>query len=195
MTTIMRTIIKKIVDIQIGYQFRRKVENLSGGTHRVIQIKDFDDENRLNTSGLFRITPERDVDRYFVNKGDMLFLSRGQRNFAFAVESDLERTIAAGYFFILRRKTDSILPEYLAWAINQAPAQRYLRHMAKRGSHMPIIGKSDFGRMPVEIPDFKTQEIVLKLSDLQKKESLLLERIQEKRSRLLQDVCLKAARR
>lgn len=191
----MHVKIRNIVDIQIGYQFRRKVEHLSGGTHRVIQIKDFDDENRLNTSALFRVTPEHDVDRYLVNKGDVLFLSRGQRNYAFAIMSDLERTIAAGYFFILRKKSDSILPEYLAWTINQAPAQRYLKHMARRGTHMPIIGKSEFGQLRVSIPDLKTQKIVVRLSALQQRESLLLEQIQKKRSRLLQEVCLKAVRR
>ena len=187
--------IRNIVDIQIGYQFRKKVENLSGGTHQVIQIKDFDDERRLNVSSLFRVTPEHNVDRYLVNKGDVLFLSRGHRNFAFAIISDLERTIAAGYFFILRKKSESILPEYLAWTINQEPSQRYLKHMARRGTHMPIIGKSEFEQMSVRIPDLKTQKTVLRLSALQKKESLLLEQIQKKRSRLLQVVCQKAIRR
>jgi restriction endonuclease S subunit len=130
-----------------------------------------------------------------VNKGDVLFLSRGQRNFAFAVMSDLENTIAPGYFFILRKKLDNILPEYLAWSINQAPAQRYLKNMARRGTHMPIIGKSEFGLMSVNIPDLTTQKTIVKLSELKKKEHFLLEQIQEKRSRLLQKVCLKAARR
>lgn len=188
----MRTKIKDIVDNQIGYQFRGKVEHTSNGTHRVIQIKDFDDEYRLNVSTLFQITPERDIERYIVKKGDVLFLSRGQRNFAYAIMSELEKTIAAGHFFILKIKSNNILPDYLAWYINQVPAQKYLKNMARRGSHMPIVGKSDFGQMKIDIPELRTQEPIIKLSQLQEKESLLLDKIKEKRSGLLQRICLKA---
>lgn len=49
--------------------------------------------------------------------------------------------------------------------------------------------------MRVDIPDLKTQKTVVILSALQKREGLLLEQIQKKRSRLLQEVCLKAIRR
>ena len=170
--------IRNIVDIQIGYQFRRKVEHYPGGTHRVVQIKDFDDDNRLNTSALFRVIPERNVDRYLVNKGHVLFLSRGRRNFAFAIISDLEMTIAAGYFFILRKKSDRILPEYLAWFINQKPAQSYIQKYS-RGTVINYINRQNLENLEVAVPDLETQKKITALYNLNVRENDIITQIQD----------------
>ena len=93
--------LKDIATIQIGYQSPGKVEPDSKGTHRIIQIKDINEENSINPKELFWIHPKRETARYIVNKDDVLFLSRGHRNFATAITISLENTIAAGCFFYI----------------------------------------------------------------------------------------------
>ena len=143
---------------------------------------------------MYKINLKRSVDRYLVNMGDVLFLSRGHRNFATAIDIPMKNTIAAGHFFILKFDTLKILPEYLAWYINQPPAQKFLKSMAKRGSHMPIIGKSEFEQLKVNIPPLQVQEKIIKLSKLLQQEDELLEKIKEKRGQIIQSICLNAAR-
>ena len=188
--------LKEFSTIQIGYQHNKKIDPISDGTYKIIQIKDIDDNHNIIPDSMFRIKPKRKrlVERYLVNKGDVLFLSRGQRKFATAIDIPMENTIAAGHFFILKFDASKILPKYLEWYINQPPAQKFLHSMAKRGTHMPIIGKSEFEQMKVNIPPLQVQAKIVKLSKLLRQEDELVEKIKEKRRQIVQSICLNAAR-
>jgi len=190
----MKQKIKDIADIQIGYQFRGKVEADPQGTHKVIQIRDFDEQFSLNKENLQTVRLKGDSDRYLVNKNDVLFLSRGHKNYAIPIIAQLRNTVAASYFFILRIKTSKVLPDYLAWYINQAPAQEYLHNNARRGTHMPLVPLSAFADLTIEIPDIKSQSMIVSLSALMDKEKALLNELQEKRSQLIKAICLKAVK-
>jgi len=106
----------------------------------------------------------------------------------------LKNTLAASYFFILKVKSENILPDYLAWFINQAPAQGYLHNFARRGTHMPVVPKSVFENLKVYVPDIETQKKIVKLISLTEKERNLLQSLQERRDLLIHTICLKAAR-
>lgn len=191
----MKQKIKDIAEIQIGYQFRGKIEADPKGTYRVIQIRDFDEFQNLVATDLYKVNLKYDAERYLVNKGDILFLARGHRNYAIPIKDSLEDTIAASYFFILRLKNENILSEYLAWFIRQAPAQAYMHNIARRGSHMPMVPKSAFENMPIDIPDIETQKTIIELDSLLEKERSLLNQLQEKRTQLIKFVCLKAVKK
>ena len=188
----MKKKIKDIAEIQIGYQFRGRMETIPDGTHSVIQIKDFDEFQNLQTADLYKVNLKSDAERYTVNKGDILFLARGQRNYAFPIKDVPVNTIAASYFFILRLINKDILPEYFAWYIKQAPAQEYLHNIARRGTHMPIVPKSSFENMTIDVPPLEVQAKIVKLDSLLEKERYLQNKIREKRSLLINAVCLKS---
>jgi restriction endonuclease S subunit len=190
----MKVHITEIADINIGYQFRAKIEPTDDGTHSVIQIRDFDDNRNLNTEGLLRVKIDKPIEQFHINKGDILFLSRGHRNWAATIAEDLKDAIAVSHFFVIKIKSTDILPEYLAWYINQAPAQEYLHINARHGTHMPLIPMSAFKGLSVEVPSQETQKKIVELSRLMEKEKQLLTELHEKRSRLINTVCLKAAK-
>lgn len=189
----MKKKITEIADIQLGYQFRKKIEPADDGTHWVIQIRDFDEHHVLLKQHLSCVRIDTPVDKYLICKGDVLFLSRGHRNWAVAIVDDLESTVAASHFFVVRPKLDNVLSEYLAWYINQAPAQEYLHTNARRGTHMPLIPLSAFVGLKVDMPDIETQATIVKLSRLMEKEKQLLAVLQAKRSLLINAVCLTAS--
>ena len=190
----MKLKIKDMADIQIGYQFRKKIKTEPDGTHAIIQMRDFDDNNNLNYRELSRVNLPVLPDKYLVNKNDVLFLSRGHSNFAFAITDPLERTIVASYFFILKVTSEKVLPEYLAWCINQAPAQKHLHSSARRGTHMPLVPKSAFEDLKVHVPDIKTQKSIVELNRLLDRENKLIRTLQEKRSLLIRSLSIKAAK-
>jgi len=207
----MRQRIDKLVDIQIGYQFRERLTMGSHGTHQVIQVKDIDELNdhRLVASSLYRATPKTDTGKYEVTNGDVVFLSKGRRNSATLIEGlaqDLPLlhpdgrqetvrmpTIVAGYFFILRPLIDNLSPDYLAWAINAPPAQTYLRSVAS-GSAMPFIPKQAFAELEIDVPPTDRQRLIVELHRLARRESVLLRQLEQKRSELTAAICVAAAR-
>ena len=148
--------LNQVARVQIGYQSRGRVEMPDPqGSYQLIQIKDLDDEGCLREEGFYRITPEGlNPERYQVNQGDVLFLSRGNRNFATMVDVQLQDTIAAGYFFILKPDSATVLPQYLAWYINSAPAQQFIQSVARRGTYMPVVPKSALEELPIDVPAF-----------------------------------------
>jgi restriction endonuclease S subunit len=191
----MKQKIKDVAEIQIGYQFRGRVESDPHGMHKVIQIRDLDDLPFLKVENLQAVKLKGDTDRYLVNENDVLFLSRGHKNYAIPINIQLKNTIAASYFFILRIKQDKILPDYLAWYLNQAPAQEYLHSVARRGTHMPLVPLSAFNELTVDVPDIVTQKRIVEVSRLLEKENYLAMQLQEKRSQLVKATCLKAAKK
>jgi restriction endonuclease S subunit len=109
------------------------------------------------------------------------------------VNEPLEQTIATGYFFILEA-SNRIRPGYLAWAINQKSFQDRMRPLV-RGSHIPLITKSDFEGLTIDVPPLETQQLIESIDSLHRREITLMQLIEQKRSQLIDAFCAKAATR
>ncbi|OHB54782.1 MAG: hypothetical protein A2Y12_03970 [Planctomycetes bacterium GWF2_42_9] len=182
--------LKDILEIRNGYQIAGRVQPEPDGPYAIIQIKDFK-KDPADFTNLERITPERTPELYQVIAGDVLFLSRGQKLTATAIQINLKNTIASGYFFILRLKTKGILPEYLAWYLNSDKFQNDLSSYIK-GSHIPLILKSDFQELTVSVPSTDIQRKVIELAKLADQDSRLNNLIQDKRKKLINAISLNA---
>lgn len=182
-----------IAEIQIGYQSRGGIKPDPDGTHRIIQMKDFDDNNKLNVNNLYKIKPRRKPDNYLVSKGDILFAPRGRYNYAAEIQTPLANTIAASSFYILRVESKNILPGYLAWLINQNPVQRRLKKMA-RGTFIPMIPKYRLADIKIQIPDIETQNRIVALIELSEKEHSLTMAVIERKNKLVRTICLGAVK-
>ncbi|NOZ68470.1 MAG: restriction endonuclease subunit S [Deferribacteres bacterium] len=181
--------LKTIVGIQVGYQAKAGIKGKAGGTHRLIQSKDFDSFNRLQSGNLIAFFPERRPEPYSVHKGDILFQARGMVHFSCCIEEELENTLAAGSFYILRPKKKNLLPQYLAWWLNQSKAQAYFQSEA-RGAGISFVSKETLSRLKVRIPPLSVQKKVVKIITLARHEQFLLERLASVRLRLVRAVCM-----
>jgi restriction endonuclease S subunit len=176
-----------------GFQFRGRVEPDPRGDVAVIQVKDIVAGQPLRLEELTRVKIEKEIENYSVTKGDILFLSRGQRLNATLIDQPLHRTIAPGYFFIVRPDPSAIVPAYLAWFINQEPAQNQLKP-SHAGTHMPMVPMSAFRELRIDVPPLSTQQTIVRLSELAEQEHRLVAELQDVRDTLLQHICLRAAR-
>lgn len=184
--------IGEIANIQTGYQFREKVEADPGGNIGVLQIKDIPDRRRLTPESIDRVKFDKPYAAYLVRRGDVLFLSRGHKQFAVAIEHDLGDTIASGYFYILHIDPAQILPAYLAWYLNQQPMLDQYKQLAK-GTHMPFVSMAEFRELEVPIPPLAIQDRIVALAALADQEQSLLTQLAEKRAHLVQSISLTAA--
>ena len=186
--------LSELADVKLGYQARGRVEFDPQGSYKIIQFKDIDNIEGLKIDEIYTIVPERDVENSLVHAGDILFLSRGSRNIACTVIDQLDYTVAASNIYIVRLKSSILLPEYLAWYINQPAAQAMLKDMAQ-GVTIQAIKMSAFVDLKISIPPLVIQQSVAQLTRLHQKEQGLTRRLMEKREQLVQAVCQKAVSR
>ncbi|MCD4786312.1 MAG: restriction endonuclease subunit S [Candidatus Eremiobacteraeota bacterium] len=187
-------LLKSIARVQVGYQARTSLKESADGTHRIIQSKDFDSNHVLQKDSLSAFFPERDWKLYSASKGDILFQARGKDHFACCIEEDLPDTLAAGSFYIIHLKTKEILPEYLAWWLNQAHAQTYIRSRA-RGTGISFVSKEVLSKFNIKIPPTSIQQKIISIIKIWQREKSLREKLTECRSRLVKGICLNAIRK
>lgn len=187
---LMNHILKDIAQIRSGYPFRKGIEDVSDGEYRVIQIKDLDQGVMSSANNLVQTNlPDMRSD-YFVQNGDVLFASRGERRRAAVVDEDLPKTIFSAQLFAC--STDErVLPAYLAWYINQTPAQRYLDEHAT-GSYIRNVTKDALAHLLVPVPPLETQHKIVEVYRLGLREKQLLEEIKNKRSQLVEFALLQS---
>jgi restriction endonuclease S subunit len=182
----MKKRLKDIADFRTGYLFRGKVNDDSAGNVRVVQIKDVDAARQIDVGGLDRVHIDKPAS-YQVQAGDVLFLGRGHRLYATVVPEVEPETIATGYFFILRPRHQLVSPEFLAWSLNDSIFQEALRPY-QRGSHVPMVSRSDVEEIRINVPPLDVQQQILTLNQLARQELQLTTAIAERRSLLVQAV-------
>jgi len=183
--------LKEVASIQVGYPAKGKIREVVEGTHHLIQSKDFDSSHRLRIEKLISFLPERKPELYSVRYGDILFQARGTVHFAHCIEYDLKNTLAAGSFYILRIRNKSLVPQYLAWWMNQPRTQAWFMSHAG-GSGISFISKSTLSCLYVQVPPLPDQKKVVKIAALVQHEKHLLDRLARARAQLANTICLTA---
>jgi len=185
--------LKKLAKIQSGYINRGKIDPRDDGTCLLLQAKDVDaDYLSYRTDALVRFTPKLSGKDSFLKAGDILFMSRGARNFSVLIDKLPESVLAAACFFVVRISNSEILPEYLSWYLNQSPVEEYLQRFSGRGVHMPVVRRAVLESIDIPFPPYNTQKKVSEINKLLQKEQALYKKLAEKRKNLITEICLKA---
>ncbi len=184
--------ITEISTISTGYQSRKSIENEEAGSHFLLQIRDFNpDRTQIKSDGMIRFTPNLSSRVEQLQLDDVVFLSRGQKNFAFAVPELPSPTFAGSYFFVLRPKP-IITGPYLAWYLNQPAAQHHFKRLATTGAHMPVVTRDVIESLKVPVPDLPTQQKIVDLDALALTQSHLLAELAKKKRALVNAACRQA---
>ncbi len=83
-----------------------------------------------------------------------------------------EPALAVLPLFVLRPKLDIVLPKYLAWAMNQWPAQRHFDSFA-RGTNLRMVPRASLETLELHVPDIETQRRVVAVNALAERERTL----------------------
>ena len=171
-----------VCSIQIGYTARAKFELAANGV-LAIQLRDVTEEG-IDSTQIARVQVKARVDRYLVQAGDVLFRSRGERNTAVALdERFVEPAIAVSPLMMLRPNPAAIIPEYLAWALNQPEAQRHF-DTAARGTSIRMVPKASLEDLAIDVPDLETQRRIVAVDALSARERALARLLADTRRNL-----------
>lgn len=186
--------LKQIASILMGYPFRSRLEPSEDGNVSVIQMKDVNESNRIDTECLTRIHLPDLKEHHIVQAEDLVFRSRGNVNTSAIIQQDLGTAVLAAPLLRIRIMSKQVLPAYLNWFINQPASQVYLASHA-RGTSVSMISKQAVEEMDVTVPPLTQQRIIVELAELGAREQELLKRLAEKRrsyiSKLLMEFALR----
>ncbi len=184
-----------ISTIRTGYTVRGRLETAERGGVLTIQLGDIAPDGSVNPEQLTRVCLGDLPDRYFVRAGDVVFRSRGERNTAVALDARFRQpALAVLPLFVLRPKLDIVLPEYLAWAMNQPPAQRHFDSFA-RGTKLRMVPRAGLDALNIDVPDLETQRRIVALDALAERERALAVLAADKRRQLTRLLLGNRARR
>lgn len=184
--------IRDCADVHPGFSIKTKVVHESKGTHQVIIAKHLTEGTPYNyqPDQELRITPARPTENYLLNPDDILFMSRGARNVATLLLSFPQPAIAPSTFYVIRCKKN-IYPSYLAWIINQEPVQIAIGEL-RTGAGTPMIPRMEFSEILIPLPPLNIQQKIAEMDNLMRKEQNLLQRLSEKRKKMITSLCLQA---
>jgi len=178
----------KIAQVDSGKSFRHRIDSIPNGECLVIQMKDIssDYSNIIGTPESISI--DGIGSSQLLRKGDILFMAKGNNNFATLYRSD-QVAIAVSLFFIIRPDKSKILPEYLAWFLNSSKAQAYFGQR-QLGTSIKNIRKEALAQLEVDVPNMNKQTQITELNNLMRTEKYLTEEYLEKKEVYLNQTML-----
>lgn len=182
--------LSKIAEIRAGLQTRESLDYQPVGTHSILQVRDFNDEKTALLPGkeLAKISPGTVSPETELSLHDVVFLAKGQHNFAFHCPLFSEPTLAASYFFVIRCG-DSLLPEFLTWFLNRRSTRKHLKRIRTSGTHMPVVRRDDLETLRVPVPPIDAQRRIIEIQNLADEEAFLLSKLARQRAKIADALC------
>jgi restriction endonuclease S subunit len=173
-----------------GYSFREKIEHNPNGDTGILQMKDIKDHYlSFDYQNIDKVSNFLFKEKFYLQKNDILFVSKGTNNFAIAVDNVNFKIVPSATFFVIRVEEKKIIPEYLVWYINQKEAQNYFNEK-KAGTYVPNLNKQDIMELPIKVPPLRIQKAIAKTAVLLNKEIEILDKIKSYRKELIQNQLL-----
>lgn len=160
----MNSILKDLADVQAGHPFRGSVPFVEGGNAYALQMRDLSPSGEVAWDCLVRTEVDVSKPVQWLEPGDVVFVARGARNYAVCLREVPKPTVCSPNFFRVRIKSSKLLPEFLAWQINRAPAQRYLASSAE-GSDQLSIRRPVLEALPLALPPLPQQQLIVSLAE------------------------------
>lgn len=179
----MKRCLLDIAKIDSGKSFRHRIDDDPNGNCLVIQMKDVSYENQTidgspQSISLDDVNPEQLLD-----KGDILFMAKGNNNFA--IEYNLDQpAVAVSLFFVIKPNRNLVNPQYLTWYLNSPSAQAYLAEN-REGATVGNIRIDVLRNMEIGLPEFEKQNQIAKLNKLKIEEKITTMEYLEKKELLI----------
>lgn len=183
----MKTLIKDITNIQTGL-FAKPA---GIGKLVYLQSRHFDEYGQLHSVLHPDLMAEGISEKHLLKDGDVLFAAKGTKNFAAVFENHNEPSVASTSFFVIRPTDKKILPQFLAWFLNNPATQTLLKGQAI-GTSIPSISKQVLENLEVTIPSIETQKAILQITQLRIKEKSLKQKIETLKEKQIQQQIINA---
>ena len=153
-------------------------------------MSDLGDDNLVNLKNCMQIDLVRLNPDQFVERGDLIFRSRGQTTTAALLDNETENTIVAAPLFRIRPRLDKVVPEFLHWWINQPFSQKHFRSRSM-GTMLKMVRMRDLEELEVTYPSLEQQQKIIEFLSLSMEEQRILEEIKYRKSKIARGIVMK----
>ena len=151
-----------------------------------LQVKDLLMLSPETTATRIEYIPK--LDNYLLKKGDLLFAGKGTTYLCKVFDLNIPAVLSTTLYSI-RLRSNLISPEYLCWYLNHPSVVAAVK-TSQAGTGTPLIHKPTLENLEIIIPDHETQQRIVELSYLQKREKEILEAIAEKRMQITNQILI-----
>lgn len=138
------------------------------GGFAYLQVKNFDDRGELLGPPDTFVDLTRQQHNHALVEGDVLFVGKGYRQFAWAYDLAVGPAVASSIFFVLRPAPRRLSGAYLAALLN-TPASRAFFAQLGAGTNIPSIRKSELEAFEIPLPPLRRQQQIAQLCRLQER--------------------------
>jgi Type I restriction modification DNA specificity domain len=185
--------LSEVCAIQTGFTARGRLDPAEHGNVLALQLRDVASGGSIDLNNLTRIRLDPVREKYLVRSGDVVFRSRGESTTAAVIGAPLAQpALAVLPLIILRPNPDVISGAYLAWAINQEPAQRHFEESAQ-GTSLRMVSRSSLENLKIAVPSLETQQRILQIDALAREERDLAQQLTHVRHELIRHLLFEQA--
>lgn len=178
------------VSVTAGYPLRKSAEALQPGDVKLVQLKNTDVESDIDWEGVSSVSLPSKREPNWLTDNDVIFSARGTRTLAYPLSQVPPKTVCAPQFFVLSvQEPENLSPHFLAWQINQKPAQDYFQRNAT-GSHIQNIRRAVLEELKIFLPSKKKQMMIVSFWRAAQQERSLLKRLIENRNSQLEALAI-----
>ena len=153
-----------IASIRQGHPFRGAITACADGTVRVIQLRNVGANSMNDVDDLMRTRLSNRKAPDWVKDGDVLLSARGIHPVAALLTDPPENTVCSPHLYVIRLVDGvDLMPAFLSWQLNQAPAQEYLRRQSA-GSRQQSLRKASAKDVPIHVPPLLQQRRIVAIS-------------------------------
>ena len=179
----MKRTLNNLAQVSAGYSFRGKIADESDGMARAIQMRDISKDGFINWETVVKTNAPLkklgDSSEAWLTAGDIIFTARGHNNYAYEITDCPSKTVLSPHLFKIRIiDTSVVIPAFLAWQINQKPAQAYFSKNTE-GSAIVGIRRTVLDNLPIYLPPIEEQHKIINIIRCWKKERDVLNTLQE----------------
>lgn len=177
----MRKRIGDIAKIKTGVYLKPTAQ----GELVYLQAKHFNEEGELSSELFPDIEWQEVSENHHLKPGDVLFAAKGFKNFATVYEQRNLPAVASTSFFVISITKNHIVPEFLAWFLNDSDTQFFLKGRAK-GTSIPSISKETLEALEIPIPSLDKQKMVVQIHQTRRKEKQIRAKLEIQKDQQIQ---------
>jgi restriction endonuclease S subunit len=168
--------IQGINEIRFGYY----AQPAKVGGVPYLQARQFNEMGLLTGKTDEFVPLDSKAEQQFLKDGDVLFVGKGNRLFAWCYRKNEGPYIASSIFFVLTPNQALVYPEYLAAALNLPRAKSAFQQIGS-GTSIFSIRKSELGAFEIELPSMEKQKKIAAVDELYRKELALTQTMLNKK--------------
>lgn len=175
---IISVMLGEVATISAGHPLRGSIEALGDGEVSFIQLKNVDPASGVDWASVTHVDLASARTPKWLNASDVIFSARGSRNYAYALTDAPKHSVCSPHFFVLNVKDpNAVVPEFLAWQLNQRPAQEYFKRTAVGTQAVTTVRRPALEAFPVLVPPINEQKLIVEFSKAARQEQIALQHL------------------